>query len=845
MDSTAAETFQRALFDKYEVLKKVLIPKNQYYSIIEEVKRLTSDPSTKTHQGYYLLAKYEVLQCGDSERLIKKRESPDEQLLYYVHIEETYDIINRAHVATGHGGRDRMLKEITRKYCNITRDSVELFKSLCIHCQRKRKRPTTKGVVVRPILSKDFTSRGQVDLVDMKSLPQGAYKWILVYQDHLTKFCVLRPLTSKRAAEVAYQLMDIFLLFGAPQILQSDNGSEFTAAVISELKELWTGLLLVHGKPRHPQSQGSVERANSDIKDMLCAWMSENKTTDWSVGIRFVQFMKNSSYSASIKQSPYSALFGIEAKVGLSSTSLPHDILHKLQSEDDLLNVVDSPHSADSADLPTSQPAGQPTTDSADLPTSQPTDQPTSDSADQPTSDSTDQPTSDSTDQPTSQPTDQPTSNSADLPNSQNINRKRKLAREAQHQQAERMVKRSKVVMKAGVVGDNVAVPIPSVDRGRGDPRNIIGVIVEVSDSEQYSIACPAGVLNGKYSRNQFDLCPQKLLTLSDIKTDITVSLRSAVGIESQSGGQGFVNKMAAKTELESFGARLVEKFLFNFDKIYKKYSSYNTVEIQVYEKGVSTVVTGMILCTVFIPQFLFSSVIDKLGVMETGGGFGFGFGPFIGGILYDVSKPISDNCFLNYAPENDCSCSLTKILKVPGVVVCLAITTLSFLLVTHYDVAYPIFVTITLNFSSTTAGCILLVYANVYAVCAFVAGIIVDKKGREKEFTVFATISIQIIFAFFIIYSYSIGYVSFVLLTTVICVMSLFVPFLYVPALNIIKSVLRQFLGNGFAGLLYQYLGIIGTAVLFLFIVFILTILFYVTVWRKLKSEEESILLQ
>ncbi|KAG1651815.1 Integrator complex subunit 11 [Nymphon striatum] len=99
------------------------------------------------------------------------------------------------------------------------------------------------------------------------------------------------------------------------------------------------------------------------------------------------------------------------------------------------------------------------------------------------------------------------------------------------------MVKRSKVVMKAGVVGDNVAVPIPSVDRGRGDPRNIIGVIVEVSDSEQYSIACPAGVLNGKYSRNQFDLCPQKLLTLSDI----TVSLRSAVGIESQSGGQGFV----------------------------------------------------------------------------------------------------------------------------------------------------------------------------------------------------------------------------------------------------------------------------------------------------------------
>jgi hypothetical protein len=36
----------------------------------------------------------------------------------------------------------------------------------------------------------------------------------------------------------------------------------------------------VHGKPRHPQSKGSVERANYEIKDMLVAWMSENDTAD-------------------------------------------------------------------------------------------------------------------------------------------------------------------------------------------------------------------------------------------------------------------------------------------------------------------------------------------------------------------------------------------------------------------------------------------------------------------------------------------------------------------------------------------------------------------------------------
>ena len=91
--------------------------------------------------------------------------------------------------------------------------------SQCALTQRKRVRPVTKGVVVRPILSKEFSARGQVDLIDMQSLPHDSFKWIMVYQNHLTKFVVIRPLTPKRAAEVAYQLMDIFLLFGAPHIL--------------------------------------------------------------------------------------------------------------------------------------------------------------------------------------------------------------------------------------------------------------------------------------------------------------------------------------------------------------------------------------------------------------------------------------------------------------------------------------------------------------------------------------------------------------------------------------------------------------------------------------------------
>ena len=236
---------------------------------------------------FYIFYRYEILQCGDVEKLIRKQSGGSQELVYFAHIDDMFDIIKRAHVACGHGGRDKMTKALN-KYANITRDSIELYKSLCVQCQQKRKRATTKGVVVKPILSKDYGSRVQIDLIDMQSMCKGSYRWIMVYQDHLTKYCVLRPLTSKRAAEVAWQLVDIFLLLGAPQILQSDNGSEFTASVITELKVMWPDLLMVHGKPRHPASQGSVERLNSDVKDMLIAWLSDNNSTDWPTGLRFV-----------------------------------------------------------------------------------------------------------------------------------------------------------------------------------------------------------------------------------------------------------------------------------------------------------------------------------------------------------------------------------------------------------------------------------------------------------------------------------------------------------------------------------------------------------------------------
>ena len=110
---------------------------------IKDLKTVSKVSTKKSRHQYYILKKYELLTCGTVEKLIKKRNSPEDCLKYYVTIEDTYDIISKAHIATGYGGCDRMLKHLNPKYGNITTEAVELFKSYCIVCQEKRKRPKT------------------------------------------------------------------------------------------------------------------------------------------------------------------------------------------------------------------------------------------------------------------------------------------------------------------------------------------------------------------------------------------------------------------------------------------------------------------------------------------------------------------------------------------------------------------------------------------------------------------------------------------------------------------------------------------------------------------------------
>ncbi|GFO24953.1 KRAB-A domain-containing protein 2 [Plakobranchus ocellatus] len=91
--------------------------------------------------GIFKVRGCEILQCGPTEKTLDTTEWP----LYYVSIEQAFDVVKSAYISTDRGKGTVCLKELQKKYANIPTKAVELFKSLFQDCQRKRKWLMTNG----------------------------------------------------------------------------------------------------------------------------------------------------------------------------------------------------------------------------------------------------------------------------------------------------------------------------------------------------------------------------------------------------------------------------------------------------------------------------------------------------------------------------------------------------------------------------------------------------------------------------------------------------------------------------------------------------------------------------
>ncbi|WVZ80461.1 hypothetical protein U9M48_027932 [Paspalum notatum var. saurae] len=114
-----------------------------------------------------------------------------------------------------------------------------------------------------------------------------------------------RP-TGAKLAEL--YISRIFCLHGVPKRIIYDRDSQFTSRFWEQLhNSLDTELRF--STAYHPQTDGQTERTNHILEDMLRACAIQYGTS-WDKCLPYAEFSYNNSYQASLKKSPFEALYG-------------------------------------------------------------------------------------------------------------------------------------------------------------------------------------------------------------------------------------------------------------------------------------------------------------------------------------------------------------------------------------------------------------------------------------------------------------------------------------------------------------------------------------------------------
>ena len=81
-----------------------LFTKKRYEQLVSDINDIKNGRRKKEARDYSLSKRYDVMQISNIDKLIYPVVEGNTTIRYYVTKEEIFDILNEAHIDTGHGG---------------------------------------------------------------------------------------------------------------------------------------------------------------------------------------------------------------------------------------------------------------------------------------------------------------------------------------------------------------------------------------------------------------------------------------------------------------------------------------------------------------------------------------------------------------------------------------------------------------------------------------------------------------------------------------------------------------------------------------------------------------------
>jgi hypothetical protein len=151
--------------------------------------------------------------------------------------------------------------------------------------------------------------RWYTDCVGPLPLTEQGNKFFIIFVESITKYVEIFALPDLKAETTARVFVSgIVLRYGICKELYSDQGTNYTADLMRGIEDI-LGITPVFSSSFHPMSNGTAERTNRSIIQVMSQLVDTQKQRDWDLVIQYVAFALNTSISRTLRDSPHYLMY--------------------------------------------------------------------------------------------------------------------------------------------------------------------------------------------------------------------------------------------------------------------------------------------------------------------------------------------------------------------------------------------------------------------------------------------------------------------------------------------------------------------------------------------------------
>ncbi|KAJ8929712.1 hypothetical protein NQ314_017573 [Rhamnusium bicolor] len=200
------------------------------------------------------------------------------------------EILKQCHDSStsAHFGFFKTLKRISEDYYwpKMRKDILRYVKS-CKVCGSQKVSFSRYGLMGKEKKVEFPWQIISADIFGPVTRSKRGYSYLLVVADWFTKYVLVHPMRSATAQTVSrFMENEVFLVYGVPQFIITDNGKQFASSHFRKLAERYKVQKIWFNAKYHPQVN-PVERSNATIGTAIRSYIQDNHQ-DWDLEIHRV-----------------------------------------------------------------------------------------------------------------------------------------------------------------------------------------------------------------------------------------------------------------------------------------------------------------------------------------------------------------------------------------------------------------------------------------------------------------------------------------------------------------------------------------------------------------------------